>query len=322
MEWGFSPGYDFLNATDRFQQCCAARAAGATWIRVDFQWKDMEASASSGYSWTLHDAVLNDCWAAGLKVLALLGTTPSWARGSSTSDYAPPTSGYASRLGDWVQAVVGRYASLGLTYYELGNEVNLAKSGTGYTNTGSAYATNMLAPMGGAIRYKSGQIGIALHALHGSLSPTWSGSDTDPLTFLQAVYSSGNSWQFDAVAYHPYVGSDDPTTSDNMNAIPAALWTEMVSHGDYGQPIWATEYGIPCDGGNHFDSESSQSTRLTNGMTTWKGKTFAGPMFVYSVKDKQAYNATSDQEDYFGLEKSSGVRKTSYGTVAAVMRAG
>lgn len=315
--YGFSPGGNEPWNTRRAEDFYAAKTAGASWVRIDFNWEHIEPTVSGGYSWSAHDGVVADATAAGLKVLPILHTTPAWARAAGTSVHAPPTSTYFSRLQAYAQATVTRYAPLGLTTWQIGNEINLPK-GTGYTPSGSFYNTNLLSPVAAAIRVVGNSLDIPLKTLLGSFVKPGTGA-ADPATMLTDIYNLGSGWLFDHISWHPYHDDEDPTTSTAMNSYPKALWDIAQTKGDGGMEIWATEYGMPTDGGFSY-SEATQSSRLVAGLNYWSAKPYAGPIFVYSIRDRQVYGATTDREDYFGVLKNDGTRKTSYESVAGVMR--
>jgi hypothetical protein len=64
-------------------------AAGIAWIRVDFNWYDLQP-ARDRYDWTLADAVVHDARAGGLNVYATLSYTPAWATAGRGGTPPPP----------------------------------------------------------------------------------------------------------------------------------------------------------------------------------------------------------------------------------------
>jgi polysaccharide biosynthesis protein PslG len=94
-------------------------AAGIAWIRVDFNWDDLQP-ARDRYDWTLTDAVVHDARARGLNVYATLSYTPAWANGGQGRN-APPLNS-----DDWynfVYETVSRYRAQ-VQHWGMWNEPN------------------------------------------------------------------------------------------------------------------------------------------------------------------------------------------------------
>jgi polysaccharide biosynthesis protein PslG len=94
-------------------------AAGIAWIRVDFNWYDLQP-ARDRYDWTLADAVVHDARARGLNVYATLSYTPAWANGGQGRN-APPLN--ADDWYNFVYETVSRYRAQ-VQHWGMWNEPN------------------------------------------------------------------------------------------------------------------------------------------------------------------------------------------------------
>ncbi len=284
--------------------------AHATWVRSDLGWEYLEPT-KGGWRFDQYDPVVADAKANGMRYLAILHTVPGWAN-NNAGDYGPPAD--LSLLTNYCYQTAKHYIPLGVTDYEIGNEINLPHPG--WNPTGAVYAKQYLIPCVSGVRKAATELSAKTNILFGSMAPTdWTGG-TNQATFLTDAYSGGAQGQFDAMAWHPYTGSDAPSVSPHMNGDVAQLNSIMASHGDGAKKIWATEYGAPTGGPNSV-TEAAQSTMVTNSLSVWYGKSYAGPMFWYSGRDTGT--STSDREQHFGVLRYDGTAKSAYATLKGLL---
>ena len=100
---------------------------GAGFVRLDFNWYDIEPNCSgfanaSCYVWGPYDGWVQAADAAGLQIFATLAYTPSWATsgsgGCKDNDERPSSCHAPTNIVDWyrfVYAVALRYPSIGHT---------------------------------------------------------------------------------------------------------------------------------------------------------------------------------------------------------------
>jgi polysaccharide biosynthesis protein PslG len=280
--------------------------ANATWIRSDLGWQYLEP-IKGDWRWNTFDQVVADTKASGMKYLAILHTVPGWANGNA-GDYGMPAD--LSLMTNYCYQTARHYLPLGVTDYEIGNEINLPHPG--WNPNGATYAKSYLTPCVAGVRKAATELGIKANIVFGSLAPTeWTGG-ADPATFLTEAYANGAGGLFDAMAWHPYTGEYTPATSGHMNADSATLYNIMTARGDGVKKIWATEYGVPT-GGPYSVSEQVQSDYVNSALDVWYAKPFAGPMFWYAGRD----NGTSpdDREQHFGVLRHDGTAKLAYATL-------
>jgi hypothetical protein len=289
----------------------AMRTAGLTWLRTDLDWRFLEPVRGE-WHFSLYDPVVRDAKAAGLRGLGILHTTPKWANGGA-GDHAPPAD--PALLTEYCHRTVRHYLPLGVTAFEIGNEVNLPGAGRPRPD-GAAYTRQVLLPCVAGVRRAADEAGIDATVILGSLVPTDRGR-TVPELFLADVYAAGGRGHFDAVSLHPYTGADSPRISDKLTAGPAKLHRVMAAHGDGRMRIWATEFGYPTAGGNAV-TETQQGDFVAPAMDAWFAHPYAGPLFWYSARDSGTERL--DREEHFGLLRRDGTRKPGYFAVARWFR--
>lgn len=302
---GIAAGGAELWSTTRLSDYSAMKSAGATRIRMDMAWLYVQPT-SAAFDWSLVDATVADVNSVGLKYLAILHTTPSWAN-SGRGDYSPPNNLY--QLDNYCYQAVKRYLPLGVNEYEIGNEVNL--SHPGWTASGSYYVRNLLTPCSRGIKRASVELNRPVTILMGALAPPATGQ-ADPRTFLQDTYSNGGADRFDVLSYHPY--GVYPLTDENMNSVPDELDNITVRSIGQSRKIWATEYGAPTFG-EYSVIEDRQAELVSEAYRAWFMHSYAGPLLWYSHRDR---GTSSDREDYFGLLRYDGSQKPAYFTYSNV----
>jgi hypothetical protein len=285
----------------------AMRQANATWVRSDLDWRWLEETPGR-WNWDLYDPVIADANAAGLNFLAILHMVPGWANGGA-GEYAPPSD--LSLLTEYCYQASRHYIPLGVTNYEIGNEVNLPHPGWSRP-TGAAYTGSFLVPCVTGVRRAAGELNATVNIVLGSLVPTDQGAAT-PATFLADVYANGGQEYFDTASLHPYTGRRHPTGSNHLTGYPRRLHDLMTSHGDGAKEIWATEFGYPT-GGSDSVSEHQQADYADAAIDAWYANSFAGPLFWYSARDRGSDR--HDREDHFGLLRNDGSRKPAYTVLA------
>jgi hypothetical protein len=290
----------------------AARRAHVTWLRGDLSWRWLEPRRGE-WDWSLYDPVVADARRAGLHYLAILHTVPGWANGDA-GDYAPPTD--TALLGDYCYRTARHYLPLGVTDYEIGNEVNLPHPGWPDAS-GARYAERVLLPCAAGVRRAAAESGTVANVMLGALAPTGATGGADPAGFLTDVYRHGGRGLFDSVSWHPYTGAAHPAVSRQMNTEPDRLHAVMAAHGDGGKKVWATEFGRPTAGPDST-SERAQAALVDQALDAWYAKAYAGPLLWYSLRDLGT--SETDREEHFGLLRHDGTPKPALAAVGARLR--
>lgn len=225
---------------------------GLTWIRQPIPWSEIESQPGE-YNWQPYDRltaaveIFNQNLPPDtpdqlkLKLIALLHTTPAWARPANTPDTTPPRE--LSHWGRFTRQLGQRYAAQ-FDYYQIWHEPNLS------VNWGEQYVdpagySNLLREATVNIRAVDNSAVIIL----AGLAPTLEDGplNLNEMAYLEALYQAqANRW-FDVVATQIYGFATEP----GQPADPAVLGfsrTELVrqvmlQHDDAETPIWATAFG-------------------------------------------------------------------------------
>lgn len=124
-----------------------AAGAGVGWVRIDFNWLDVEKTQGQ-YDWAVMDAIVAAAGQKKLSILAVIGYTPAWAsqanlKADASSNDVPKAGLYPA----FVTKAVSRYAGT-ITHWELWNEPNLGEFWEGTTDE---YVTRVLVPGADAV---------------------------------------------------------------------------------------------------------------------------------------------------------------------------
>jgi polysaccharide biosynthesis protein PslG len=297
------------NELDAFNQI------GAKWLRFDFDWADIQSAGPTSYNWTSYDNVVKAATSRGIKVLGMIGYTPSWAQPSGcNSQKCPPAN--ASTYANFAGAAAAHFAPLGVHAWEIWNEPNV--SGFWLPKPNPAQYTTMLKAAYTKIKAADPSATVVTGGT-AAVDTTSDGTNLSSFDFDSGIYQNGGKGYFDALGQHPYCFVQLSTNCPNGYSLSSA-WSQMADtpknlvglmqyHGDGSKKIWGTEFGAPTNGTNAI-SEAAQATMITNAYTLWKTYSWAGPLFVYTFRDPGTN--TSDAEDWFGLVRYDWSPKPSF----------
>ena len=257
-------------------------AMHVTWVRADFDWSAIEGDRGH-FNWAYPDQIVKEASARGMKVLAILDYTPSWARPSGTTSHAPPDQ--ASDYATFAEAAARRYTPLGVRNWEIWNEPNTSEywepspDANRYGELFRAAAT--------AIR------GVDPNAtlLTGGLTrgaDTPDGRRVSQIAYLQQLYSNGTAQLADAIAVHPYSFPLLPMQAyqevGGFNDLPA-LHDLMSRHGDGDKKIWITEFGAATGTGYGAVAENDQANAIMQARERVQTWNWAGPLIYFEMRD-------------------------------------
>jgi hypothetical protein len=315
---GFFEDLQYLTGTALSKRLDQIAATGAKRARFQMIWSNVQNRDAGTYTWRFYDDLITGLVSRGITPLAVLGTTPTWARPSGcVVETCEPAS--AAKFGAFARKAAGRYAAMGLHDWEIWNEPNAAKFYKPVPDAGR-YAA-LLKAAGAAIR----EVDPAATILTGGLAPTDEVRDgagrvtkVPPLDFLSQVYAAGAGSSFDAVGWHPYTFPRLPGTANDLDAwfqlygTATNLRAIMEANGDGAKKVWATEFGAHTDPqGEGYVTEARQASILDQGISLWRSLSWAGPMFVYRYQDTGTDQ--SDREQFFGLVRADGTPKPALG---------
>jgi aryl-phospho-beta-D-glucosidase BglC (GH1 family) len=286
------------------------RNSGARWLRLDFPWSSIESTRGT-YNWALTDRVVNAATARGLRVLALPAYTPAWARPAGSSDKFGPTdpTAYAA----FVKAAATRYGPEKVSAWEIWNEPNIANFWQPAPNVG-AY-TRLLKASYTAIK----SVRPTVPVITGGTSPATDGTNISPNSWAKGLYANAAKGYFDALGHHPYSFPAMPSTNIYWSA-----WTQtpslrdvMVANGDSAKQVWLTEFGAPTGLAAGALTEQAQAQYVSEGATLSQQWPWAGPLFLYSLRNTGTN--TYDREQNFGLLRQDRSQKPAWATFTQAM---
>ncbi len=257
------------------------RGAGFYWVRQFFYWGDIEPRAGK-YQWEKWDRIVARADASGLRLVAVITTTPEWARHAGERDllYARPDR--AEDFARFVRAFAARYGGK-IEYLQVWDNPNVHPFWGRRNADPFEYAALLRA---GALAARAANPNVKI--LSAGLAPSGelirARADFSDILYLRGMYDAGARPYFDILGAKPYgmwSGADDRRAAmDTFNFSRAILWREeLVAHSDASKPVWAVEFGwnaLPVLSGAKdwrgaaspwgTDSTEKQSARLAQGI--------------------------------------------------------
>lgn len=305
---------------------------GATWVRLDLSWEDVQPDGPASYDWANFDRVVSAAKARGLTLLPTLAYTPPWARpGGCESQMCAPADD--AQFAAFARAAVVRYAPQGIHTWEIWNEENTP--GFWKPAPDAAAYTRLLVQSASAIR--SADPGAFI--ISGGLAATLSTDGAiDNRTFLAQMCTLGANHVINAVGYHPYTYPYLPsfvapwlTAWNKISLGPQSFTSTLAEYGTPDLSVWITEYGAPTNGtgtasdgtpGSVSDSTDHVTEALQAAIATASVRaTMASPtvdaLFWYT--DEDTAGATS-AEGFYGLLRSDGSPKPAFAALEQALR--
>jgi len=213
------------------------------WVRQRFPWVEIEPHRGQ-YEWEDWDRIVDAAARHGVNLIAVLDTSPAWARSEAdqSNPLAPPHE--RSDFGGFASAIAQRYGQQ-LTYYQVWDEPNIAPH-WGHSVIDAADYMGLLRE--GFLQINAADPGAFV--LSAGLAPTIeeSSSNLSDLIFLYRLYEAGGADWFDIAAAKPYGFSSHPLAMPS-SAEPLSfqrvsqLREVMVRSGDSQTPLWGVEFG-------------------------------------------------------------------------------
>ena len=235
--------------------------AGFHWIRQSFPWYDIEIHGKDDFedrrhepyrsAWDKYDNIVDLAGTHGLSIIARLEAPPEWSRhdGTARGAFGPPDD--LADYGDYVTAVVLRYAGR-VRFYQIWNEPNIYHEWGNQPVDPEAY-TDLLCLVYERIKAVDPQTVVISGAMAptaelGTWNPGYAGNNLMDVVFLQRMYDAGAGKCFDVMAVNDYMLWSGPTdhrmrpTQDQVN-FSRPMWVRdvMVANGDAHKPIWISE---------------------------------------------------------------------------------
>ena len=280
----------------------AMRDAGASWVRCDFAWSDLEKTQGV-WDFAGADAVVAKAEARGVEVLGILAASPGWANGGMPWNY-PPTPAHIDDWKNYVRTVAECYKGK-VAAWEIWNEENI--SAFWQPAPDAAAYVNLLAAASPQIRAADPDATIVMGGVAGL------GYD-DLTTYL----SLGAADYVDAVAYHPYaetIGVEGQPEEDLLRPKEALCsFLVFIVHSLVAQyttkdlEVWITEVGWTTSAETPPGvDENTQAAYMLRTLITYAA-TDVDRVIWFNLRDTE-FNSW----DYYGLLDYDFAPKPSYG---------
>lgn len=287
-----------------------AVAVGANWIRTDLAWYRVQTGPGS-WDWSSFDRTVAYAKSRGLKVLAVLGQAPVWARdpGCAAQLWCPPARD--ADFAAFAARAAKRYPVDLVPAWEVWNEENTTAFWAGGADP-AAYGA-LLKATAAAVRAAQ----PAARIVFGGLAVSGSGKGLSPHDFLLATARAGVLPDTDVIAYHPYSFPKPPSAAGVFAAIstgPNSLTAVLDRYGAGSTPIWLTETGAPVDAAADpytaksvvEHAEQAQAAYVADVVNIATHNTHVKALFWFSDIDLPAQNL------YFGLRRADGSHRPSF----------
>ncbi len=219
------------------------RDGGFHWIRQRFPWAEIEPEQGE-YHWEEWDRIVAAALEHDLTIIAVLETSPSWARAPMDAEtpQAPPRD--FTHFADFARAFASHHQEQ-LDFYEIWDQPNL------YPHWGERYSdptayTHLLQAGYRAVKEADPEALV----LSAGLAPNVEegGRFMSDILFLQEMYEAGAKEYFDILAIKPYglwyEPEDRRLSPQEANfSRPILLREVMLRHGDEHKAVWAVEFG-------------------------------------------------------------------------------
>lgn len=304
---------------------------GATWIRADLAWDDVQAKPGP-YDWAPFDRVVAAARARHLAVLAVLAYTPAFARPAGcASDKCGPADPAA--FASFAAAAVRRYARSGVRAWEIWNEPN--SDNFWRPKADPARYAELVRLTAAAIRSADRTATIILGSLAaGKLT----GQGVPALTFLRELCAAGINHQVNAIGWHPYSYPLLPSSANPHNPWnfishdSPSFGSVLAKAGTPGMPVWITEYGAPTEGPGKpasspkhppgvfpaYVTEAFQALLARSAVTTADANPHISSFFWFT--DEDTPGPASRRQDFFGLRQADGKPKPALSALRRAVR--
>jgi len=241
--FGVNVSLERYEGQDLHRALAMIRDGGFHWIRQRFPWAEIEPEQGE-YHWEEWDRIVAAALEYDLTIIAVLETSPSWARApmDAGTPQAPPRD--FTYFADFARAFASRHGEQ-LDYYEIWDQPNLYPHwGERYTDP-TAY-THLLQAGYRAVKQADSEALV----LSAGLAPNVEegGQFMSDILFLQKMYEAGAKEYFDILAIKPYGLWYEPedrrlSPQETNFSRPILLREVMLRYGDRGKAVWAVEFG-------------------------------------------------------------------------------
>lgn len=276
----FRPGMDHL--------LDLIKGAGATWIRDEVYWSEIEKKKGVFEFPPQYDRYLKTARARDMRVLLIL----DFGNGlySRSEKGAPATDAERDAFARYCREVVKRYGPLGVRHFEVWNEPNASMFWKPRPSPAD-YARLLEAAYKACKDADPGSI---------VLGCSTAGTDVD---FISGVLAAGGGRSMDAISFHPYRQPSPP--EENLLADTARLKALAPE-----KPLWITEIGYPSHTGAAGVDEETQADYLVRTFLLARTSPSIERVFWYDFQNDG--DDRGEPEFNFGIVRMDGTPKPAF----------
>jgi GH35 family endo-1,4-beta-xylanase len=279
--------------------------SGSKWVRMTLNWSDAEPKQGEFNSWWIaqYDNAVNLAQAAGQRIIFMVGSSPSWASGSSNTETPPRNpADYAA----FIHTMAARYAGR-VSAWEVWNEENTTRFWS--TGVNAAQYVSLLKAAYPAVKSADANALVL-----------FGGTSLNDYSFISQAYAAGAKGSFDVMAVHPYScrapGAIVRDVSGNVTADSflgyRTVHGVMVANGDE-KPIWFTEIGWSSStGGSCGFGEATQAAYLTEAYELTDRDPYVQVMCWYNLRNDYWSHDENSIEAQYGLLNTNFTPKPAY----------
>jgi hypothetical protein len=239
------------------------KTLGVNAIREDLTWAGIEGTRGS-YNWAASDALLADCDARGIKVLAIADYSPGWANGGRDDKY-PPLDGFFLDYATFCGKLAQRYPQL------LGIELWNEPWHPGFWKPSAQPGRYAALAKGAAAEIKrvnpAMKVGVSFdlhYTQSAAFAPPW-------LPWAETIAKADLGWQnIDFLSVHPYPAQQSPYATQGIDGLGRVRELDRIAKAaGRQQPLWATEWGYDTSGVNEANALKWTTECLTRLHKEW-----------------------------------------------------
>ncbi|PBC77877.1 cellulase (glycosyl hydrolase family 5) [Streptomyces sp. TLI_235] len=300
---------------------------GATWIRVDLSWNNIQPDSPKSYLWQRFDRVVKAAHARKLEVLPTIGYTPGWARTAGCTDDPSCPPAKPDVFAAFARDAAQRYAPMGIHVWEIWNEPNIPFWAP---KPDAAAYTRLLTVTSKALRGADPKAYLLLGGL-AAVSTDPSAGHISHTEFLEQVCRLGGNKLVDALSYHPYTYPHLPsaktefgTAMEEISSAKDNLVAVLDKYGTPNMPIWITETGAPTNGpGGAADgrtippnashvTEGFQADIASDTIPAAAANPHVTAVFWFAEQDAGTAKDKKRRSLFYGLRRYDGSRKPAF----------
>jgi polysaccharide biosynthesis protein PslG len=299
----YHPLWAYRSTQEREATLDRLAADGVEWVRIDLYWSTLEPRRGrlDAVALSQTDAAVAEARARGLRMLAVLWGTPSWASGvrsarsaRSTGHLAVPprdVRDFARVAGRLARPYRGRIAA-----WELWNEPNKRRF---FDGTARRYVELLRA---------------AYPLVHPHAQVVFGGLSRHDVRWLRSAYEAGARGSFDVLATHPYPERHDAPPEGPAISSVGRVRALMLRWNDP-KPIWFTELGWSTYQGGV--SEPEQADYLRRSAAVLRNYPYVRRAFWFTLND---WPVRSPWLANLGLLRPDGTEKPALETLRRLLR--